>query len=233
MLIGFILLGRESTTAKGIGASLVAAGIAGWVVLVYVLQAQNLSDRIEMVLGFGFVSAFEARSVRIKREYDSRLSSVSSHIDVIGFGLRTLREDYARDFAMWKERAAVRILVIDPHFPSLDANYANQRDVEERDRVGSIGEDVEAFLQEVAPHLTPQGPHGFEVRLYRCLPSVNLFRVDSELFWGPYLIHQQSRNSPTFIVREGPLFKMLMDHFESIWSSDQLSCSIEEYHNAH
>jgi len=115
----------------------------------------------------------------------------------------------------------------------LGATYANQRDAEEHDRVGSIREDVEAFLKEVAPHLTADEPHPFQVRLYRCLPSVNLFRVDSELFWGPYLIHQQSRNSPTFIVKEGPLFKMLMEHFESIWSSDLFSRSVDEYRKEH
>jgi hypothetical protein len=233
LLIGFILLGYQSPTAKAIGASLVAAGVAGWVVLVYVLQAQGLSERIKIVLDFGFLSAFAARSVRIKREYDSRLSVVSQKIDVMGFGLKTLREDYAREFSTWRGRAAVRILLIDPYYPVGDSTYADQRDLEEQDKIGSIREDVEAFLKEVAHHLATDRPHTFQVRLYRCLPSVNLFRVDSELFWGPYLIHQQSRNSPTFIVKEGPLFTILMDHFDAIWSSDHHSCSIEEYRAAH
>lgn len=233
LLIGFVLLGYQNPTAKAIGASLIAAGIAGWVILVYVLQSQKLTDRIKIVLDFGFRAAFEGRSVLIKKEYDSRLSTVSQKIDIMGFGLKTLRQDYARDFAAWRGRADVRILIIDPHYPVGDSTYADQRDLEEHDKIGSIREDVEAFLKEVAPHLAAEGPHVFQVRLYRCLPSVNLFRVDSELFWGPYLIHQQSRNSPTFIVEEGPLFKMLMDHFDSIWSSDHHSCSIEEYRTAY
>jgi hypothetical protein len=229
ILFGFILVGRQDTTAKAIGASLVAAGLAGWVVLAWVLQAKKVSDQIRKVRKFGFLDAFEARSVRIKSQYDARLANASHHIDLLGFGLKTLREDYARDFATWKERVPVRILVIDPEYPQDGRSYADQRDAEERDRVGSIREDVEAFLREVEPLLSQPGGHPFEVRLYRCLPSLNLFRVDSELFWGPYLIHKQSRNSPTFIVQEGPLFNMLMAHFDAIWFENSLSHSVADY----
>jgi len=187
LLLGFLLVGHQNPTAKAIGSSLVAAGIAGWVILVYVLQAQKISDRIRIVMSFGFLSAFEGRSVRIKNEYDARLASVSHQIDLIGFGLKTLREDYGCEFGNWKARAPVRVLVIDPDYPSTQAAYADQRDVEEHDRVGSIRDDVEAFLQEVEPHLTQGSGHPFEVRLYRCLPSVNLFRATRAMqawAWG-------------------------------------------------
>ena len=64
----------------------------------------------------------------------------------------------------------------------------------------------------------------FQVRLYKCLPSVNIFRIDDELFWGPYLIREQSRNTPTFIVRKGGiLFDTLAKHFNTIWSDPELS----------
>src|ERR1019366_2168587 len=58
LISGFALLEFQNSIAKDIGASLVAAGIAGWVILVYVLQSDKLSERIKIVLGFGFVSAF-------------------------------------------------------------------------------------------------------------------------------------------------------------------------------
>jgi hypothetical protein len=54
--------------------------------------------------------------------------------------------------------------------------------------------------------------------------DVNIFRIDDEVFWGPYLIHQQSRNSPTLLVRRGGLlFDVLLRHFETIWLEDSLS----------
>lgn len=233
LLLGFSLLGSSGTVAKSIGASLVATGIAGWVVLAYVLQSQSMTERIRMVGELGFVSAFQGRSVLIKNEYDKRLASSKKQIDILGFGLKTLRQDYAEHFQTWKARANVRILLIDPDYPHLDHSFANQRDTEEHDRPGTIREDVEAFVTEIEPLLGADGRHTFEVKLYRCLPSVNLFRVDSEMFWGPYLIHQQSRNSPTLIVREGPLFSTLTGHFDAIWSDDSLTRSVEDYRLAH
>jgi hypothetical protein len=212
---------------------LAAAGIAGWVILAYVLQSETLKKQLKFVMDFGLVSAFEGRSARIKIEYDRRLGIVSKQIDIVGFGLRTLREDYGEKFDVWKTRASVRILILDPDFPTPTGAFADQRDTEEHNHLGSIREDVEAFITEVEPHLGTNGNRSFELRLYRCLPSVNLFRVDGELFWGPYLIHRQSRNSPTFIVQEGPLFTVLTSHFEAIWTSPVLSCSLEEYRQAH
>src|ERR1035438_8558627 len=232
ILLGFGLLGTQSSAAREVGGALVAAGIAGWVILAYVLQSQKLKEQIKIVTNFGFVSAFEGRSVRIRNEYDKRLATVSDKIDIVGFGLKTLRQDYLNEFKVWKARASVRILLIDPHFPEPTRAFADQRDAEENDRPGTIREDVEAFIQEVEPHLDRKSTRSFELRLYRCLPSVNLFRVDGELFWGPYLVHQQSRNSPTFIVNEGPLFKALIAHFETIWTSPVLSCSLAEYRHA-
>jgi len=52
---------------------------------------------------------------------------------------------------------------------------------------------------------------------------VNIFRVDNKMFWGPYLIKQPSRNSPTFLLRQAILFDRLLEHFERIWKDDSLS----------
>jgi hypothetical protein len=229
LLLGFLLVTRADHLVQAIGSSLIAAGIAGWVILVYVIQSQSVSERLKVITDFGIQAAFDVRSVGIKSQYDSRLSRLSEQIDILGFGLKTLRQDYRNDFKIWKGRANVRILIIDPYFPGPNDSYSVQRDREERDELGTIREDVEAFLIDIDTYLGTEGPRTFSVRLYRCLPSFNLFRVDKELFWGPYLINRQSRNSPTFIVGPGPLFDTLNDHFDAIWDSNELSCSIEEY----
>ena len=73
------------------------------------------------------------------------------------------------------------------------------------------------FLEQIGPLASSAG-RPFDVRLYRCLPSINYFRIDDDIFWGPYLIPGQSRNMPTFIVRRGGiLFDRLTLHFQQIW----------------
>ena len=223
-LVGYLMVRSDGRAVQNIGASLMAAAIAGWVVFLYVLRSESTARQLEILNEFGFVSAFEGRAARIKPEYDGRLQGARRHIDVMGFGLRALWDDYRTDFAQWKERADVRILLMDP-----DSPYAEKRDREENDLPGSIRGGVQRFIRDTASLRRSPGKHGFQIRLYTCLPSINIFRVDDELFWGPYLVKEQSRNAPTIIVRSGGiLFGRLTQHFDKIWNDNNLSRPIRD-----
>jgi hypothetical protein len=208
---------------QAVGVAMIAAGLAGWMLFVYVVIARDAAEQLALFSRAGFVSAFESRSAAIKTEYDRRLSSAKSNIDILGFGLATLREDYGTDFKDWARKAKVRILLIDSEYPSKNDSYAEQRDREEANPTGDTGRDVEEFARVVASVIRSSGDR-FKVRLYRCLPSVNMFRIDDEIFWGPYFLKVQSRNTPTFIVRrDGFMYPRLLAHFEAIWDSDEFS----------
>lgn len=211
ILVGFLLcLGNFDTWWFAAGASMIAAGLCGWVIFVYLLLSEKTSDTLNVLAEFGMVNAFDARSVVIKDEYVRRLDAARDQIDIIGFGLSAFREDFINDFTNWAQRASVRILLIDPNFPDSGYSYAAQRDREENNPDGKIAGDVRKFITDVGHLLGESRPRRFSIRLYRCLPSLNIFRIDDELFWGPYLIGEQSRNCPTFIARRGGI---LFDRF--------------------
>jgi hypothetical protein len=227
VLVGYFLfkLDESSTWLQGLGASLAGAGITGIVVFVYVLQQQDVRRQLEILSKLGVVDAFQARGTAIKGIYDDRLSKARQRIDILGFGQSTLREDYKDEFADWKARAVVRILLIDPGFPDTQYSYANQRDSEEQRESGSVEKEVKRFVRHTADLMDER----FQVRLYRCLPSVNIFRVDDEIFWGPYLVRRVSRNSPTMVVNSsGEMFDVLAEHFDRIWSDGHLSVPVPE-----
>lgn len=206
------------TVLQAIGSSLIAAAVAGWVIFVYVRLSERKIEVLQALERFGFVAAFEGRAALIKNEYDRRLAR-AKHIDIMAFGLKSLWEDYHDEFVDWKQRADVRILLIDPNSP-----YTEQRDREEEEIPGSIRASAKRFLRETEGIRNQTTKHPFKVRLYTCLPSVNIFRVDDEIFWGPYFIHAPSRNSPTFVVRRGGLlYGRLTSHFDTIWSTATLS----------
>jgi hypothetical protein len=226
ILIGFLLCSgpNPNTLSFAIGGSVIAAGFCGEVIFVYVFISEETNDRLNLLSEFGMVNAFDARSVRIKQEYVKRLADARDRIDVVGFGLSAFREDFLNDLKDWKQRANVRILLIDPEFPDAVQSYASQRDKEEKNQEGKIARDVRKFIADVAPLIGKTGGHEFSVRLYRCLPSLNIFRIDDELFWGPYLVGEQSRNSPTFIVKRGGiLFDRFSKQFQQIWDSKEMS----------
>jgi hypothetical protein len=233
VLVGILIASKGGALAISAGSSLIAAGVTGWVLFLHVRLNESQRSLMSLLSLFGFERAFEARGIRIKAEYDQRLAKAHHQIDILGFGLRALREDYREEFAKWKRKANIRVLVIDPEFPSVKYSYAKQRDKEERSSEGTIQGDVQAFLTEKRRLDIEVTSHSFEVQLYTCLPSINIFRIDDELFWGPYLIGEQSRNAPTFLVRRGGiLFERIVEHFDRIWKDKQLSHPLEETEQA-
>lgn len=208
-------LGQGVTEA--IGGALIASGIVGVTLFLYVFTTETLKSRIEALTTAGLVKIFSGRSVLIRDEYHKRLAH-ARHIDLVGFGLSAFREDYINDFVGWSHRADVRILLIDPDFPTSEHSLADQRDREENNTVGQIRSDVQAFERAVS-NLSGLNKKRFKLHRVRAIPAINMFRIDDDVFWGPYLMNQQSRNTPTLLaVRGGFLFDMLEKHFEALWA---------------
>lgn len=207
------------TLVHSVATSLVGAAVVGYVIFIYVRIADARMRLIALIDKFGFVGAFEARAAAIKAEYDKRLALSPKKIDVLGFGLRHLREDFADSFEAWTNTASVRVLLLDPTFPSRTASYAAQRDTEEGNQRGQIRGDAESFVGRISAIFAGKSlKNPFEVRYLQALPSINVFRVGDEIFWGPYLIGRQSRNMPTFLVRKNSImFDQLEAHFDELW----------------
>jgi hypothetical protein len=227
VIVGVLLIVlANGKVGLAIGTSLLASGAAGGALFGYVLLSDRWSAGVASLLDAGLRDIWPVRSVQMRDEYDRRLEAARENIDLIGFGQRSFREDHIDDFAAWTGRGvAMRLLLLDPTFPSQEFAYANQRDREEGS--GTIAEDVGRFLSEVKARDLHQNEL-LSIRLFRCLPVLNLFRIDDDIFWGPYLIRKPSRNSPTLLtVRGGPLFKVLSTHFDDIWQQPELSVSID------
>lgn len=219
MYAGMAPTAARVAIAAGIGSSLIAAAIAGWVVFVHVVVSERDANRQRRLDEAGLKAVFRARSISIRSEYDLRIDDAKNHADIIGFGLSSLREDHLKDFGNWKKRVPIRILLLDPEFPSPALSYASQRDREESNVEGTIRNEIIKFAQETRSLWDDQ----FQVRLYRCLPLLNIFRIDDEILWGPFLVGQQSRNTPTFLCKRGGyLFEQLTNHFEEIWNNKNL-----------
>lgn len=220
--IGIIGVVIATPVAVAIGTSLIATGVAGGALFVYVLLTEDIAHRYELISDFGVLDIYKARSVSIREVYEERLDDASEHIDLLGFGQKSFREDFGEDFSKWVDRGvSVRIMLLDPTFPEPDAAVADLRDGEENHAKGDVGRDVEVFLRETS-ELRARSDN-FQVRLYRCLPMLNILRIDEELFWGPYLFGKPSRNAPTLLVGRGPLYDVMLEHFEAIWTDREAS----------
>ncbi|MBV8519303.1 MAG: hypothetical protein JO197_18055 [Acidobacteria bacterium] len=227
VLVG-ALIATMGPVGVAVGTSMIATGVGGMVVFGWVVFDEAEADRRRVLDAFGFVTAFPHRSIQIKDEYQRRLRAASQSIDVMGFGLNALREDFLDQFSEWATRARVRILLVDPDAPRSNSRYVDIRDMEESNTSGRTRAEVLRFITDTQP-LWSRSDSNFELRLATTLPSVNMFRIDDEAFWGPYLVSSSrfgraSRNLPTMIVkRPGYMFDRLVDHFDEIFTSEKLS----------
>lgn len=219
LIIGALVVQLSYTWAAPVGIGLMTAAISGSIVGLYVATTHNTTELLETLRTLGFERAWMGRGPRIRQEYEEHLSNLSRNFDVLGFGLRQFREDFGAELGKWSQNANVRILLLDPEFPVPDYSYAGQRDKEENNATGTISTDVKAFAREVGDIISGENSN-LEVRLYQCLPSINIFRIDEHMFWGPYLINDQSRNMPTIKIKSGSiLFQSYIEHFDLIWDN--------------
>jgi hypothetical protein len=218
VLVGCFILQINGDLWVAIGTGVIGAGLAGLLAFFYVVIQDGEAARQRALERSGLVAVYERRSVSIRPEYDRLLRDAHRQIDILGFGLNSLREDFLADFPAWAQNCKVRILLLDPDAPIGPTKFADLRDEEEGQTQGSIKDEVEKFLD--ATSQLRAGNPNFRVRLYSAMPSVNIFRVDGRLFFGPYLLRQPSRNTPTFFVREGLLFDRLSEHFDNLWSDE-------------
>lgn len=213
------LLGNQFWVA--VGTSIAATGVCGWVIYFWIRINETSQGQLDRIRKIGITDAFAARSVPIRSEYERRFNAAKNGIDFMGFGLRALREDFGSDFDHWLKRIEIRILLLDPERPIAGWTYADQRDREEGNGIGSIRNDIEQFLSFLAP-LKDRHPEHLDVRLYSCLPALNVCRIDDEIFWGPYILGMQSRNTPTFVSTptHGIMFTILKDHYDTAFSGN-------------
>src|SRR6266851_813694 len=94
VLIGILIASYGGALPISAGASLIATGITGWVLFAHLRLNESQRSLMNLLTLFGFVKAFDARGVRIRSEYEERLDKARDRIDILGFGLRALREDY-------------------------------------------------------------------------------------------------------------------------------------------
>jgi hypothetical protein len=225
--VGAVFLVAGGAVAVAIGSGLMATGIAGGVLVTHVVLSDDLVQRYEIVNKFGIRGIFKGRSVSMREEYEARLNSARREIDLLGFGQRAFREDFRSSFETWASQGvAIRILLLDPRFPTEGWQVSTQRDAEENHSAGDIKRDVEAFLK--ATRELRSQRRNFQVKLFRALPSINILRIDDELFWGPYLMGKPSRNSPTLLVGRGFVYDTMAEHFDAIWSDTSRSVPVND-----
>lgn len=223
--LGIIILGILSVLADifwlktnqniwiSIGCSLLASGI------VILAQAVLIEGRrIDPLDEWGLEKIYETRAEKNK-ESDPELEKAKEQVDAIAFGLKSFRTKHTNKVRkILRNGVNIRILTMNP---DKDNIFLKQREIEEEETEGQIRNSIEQLV-DWANKLNSESHKGkIEVKGYKCMTLDFYWRVDNDIYIGPYWYHVGSQQTITYKFHKGRRgFDIYKEYFENLWNDE-------------
>lgn len=197
-----------------IGGSLLSSGI------VLLFSVWFIESKAENTLdNWGLTKIYKKRSEK-SDDSDPRLKKARNKLDVVAFGLTSFRETHGKDIeTLLNKGVNVRILTMDPDCENV---FLKQREKEEGKQEGDIRNSINQLV-EWANKLNKKSRKGtIKIKGYRCMTLDFYWRVDDEIYMGPYWYKFSSQNTITYKFVSGKQgFDMYADYFEQLWDDEE------------
>lgn len=211
ILMDIFWIKTDNSIWISIGCSLLASGI--------VILAQELllcEKRIDPLEGWGLERIYETRAEKSK-ESDPELDKAKQQLDAIAFGLKSFRSKHTKKVEKILRRGVnVRILTMNPQEDNL---FLKQREYEEEETEGQIRNSIEQLVK-WADNLNSRKYAGkIEIKGYKCMTLDFYWRVDNDIYVGPYWYHVGSQQTVTYKFHcGGKGFDLYKEYFEELWN---------------
>ena len=208
--------GQWETILISIGASLIASAIVSFLTSIYILKYKRAKDIAET---WGIRSIEEQRAF-MNVQVDERMRKARKHIDIIAYGLKSLRESRTRLIKdALKRKVTIRIITVNP-----ESEVLRVKDKDEGKNEGSTAQSI-TKLVEWAAQLNTGSTGKIELRFCETLPSELYYRVDKYIYTGPYQFGRESQRSITTEYKSpGKGYSYYKQYFEDLWN-DENFCS--------
>lgn len=197
-----------------VGCSLLASGI------VILAQVFLIEGKKEYPLEkWGVEKIYKTRAEK-NADSDPKLDKVKCQVDAVAFGLKSFRTTQNKKVERALKRGvSFRILTMDP---CEDNVFLIQREKEENEPVGQIKKSIEDLVK-WANNLNSRGYEGkIKIRGYKCMTLDFYWRMDDELYVGPYWYGRGSQQTITYKFGKDKMgFELYADYFESLWNDKE------------
>lgn len=166
---------------------------------------------------WGLQSIYQTRS-RMNEDCNISLKAATHTVDAIAFGLksyRTTQNDLTQ--LLLQKGVNFRIITMNP-----DSPFVTQREIEEGKAPGEIRRTIEQLI-EWANELNSQGHKGtITIKGYSCMTLDFYWRIDDEIYIGPYWYGLDSQQTISYRYKNGIGFIMYSEYFEKLWNDSDL-----------
>lgn len=196
-----------------IGCSLVASsGVILLTTFVVDAKKENPLDQ------WGIIKIYSTRAEK-NADSDPELDKAKYQVDAVAFGLSNFRSKYSKKVeSCLKNGVNFRILTMNPN-----SDFIHQREKEENSAEGQIVKSVNDLVN-WADNFNQKGYKGkIIVKGYSCMTLDFYWRVDDEIFIGPYWYGQPSNQTITYAFSEGGKgFTQYSNYFEDLWDNKDI-----------
>ena len=226
LLVGIIFIlvdvyWQKTTTSLwiNIGCSLIASAMV-------ILLTSIFVERIKYnpLEKWGITKIYSTRAEK-NQDSDKELDKAKYQVDAVAFGLKSFRTKQNKKVeTCLKNGVNFRIITMNPESP-----FVAQREKEENETTNQIKNTIEQLVI-WANNLNKKNYKGkIIVKGYSCMTLDFYWRVDNELYVGPYWYGISSQQTMTYkFVEGGDAFKIYADYFEQLWENSDLLTELTE-----
>ena len=222
LLVHFSKMVDVKTVIVSVGTSLIASSIVAFLSSIYI-QNYKKAEEISEIWG---IQSIESKRATINSNVESRMRKAKKHIDIIAYGLKSLREtnsDLIESFL--KRGGAVRIITVNPSCETLSI-----RDMEENKISGSTSDSITKLISWVSS-LSKKDGYKISLKCSNYLPTELYYRVDNHIYVGPYQFGKESQSTITLEYRRpGKAFSIYEDYFQSLWDNEEYCVDLNNAH---
>jgi len=171
------------------------------------------------------ISKIYATRAEKNADSDPELEKAKYQIDAVAFGLKSFRTEQSRKVeACLRKGVNFRIITMNPM-----SSFVAEREKEENETEDQIKNTINQLII-WANELNKKNYKGkIIVRGYSCMTLDFYWRVDDELYVGPYWYGVDSQQTITYKFTEGGKgFSRYTDYFEKLWENQKLIVPLTE-----
>lgn len=209
-LLGIIIWG-DSNTIINISCSIIASGITLLISTYTIERKKQYSVWEEWKLARIFKTRAEKNA-----DSDPKLKHGVTVLDAVAFGLSSFRSFHTHDMQTCLNQGMnVRLLVMNPK-----SEFISQQEKEEGDAAGNIAKSINDLV-EWAKALNQHSTNGkITIKGYQSMTLDFYWRIDDELYIGPYMKGKKSQQTITYKYKKGGEgFELYSSYFEELWNA--------------
>ena len=218
-MVGIILdllwIGTKTNLWISIGCSLIASGLV--IVLTTLLVDRRMQSPLDV---WGIKNIYPSRS-RMNEDCDVSLSKAKYKVDIVAFGLQSYRTEQDKlTRKLLRNGVNFRIITMHPDSPAVV-----QREKEEKGTSGQIRNTISQLI-DWANKLNQEKEYKgkIEIKGYNCMTLDFYWRVDDDIYVGPYWYGRQSQQtiSYRFSGKTTQGFNIYSDYFDELWNNNEV-----------